>query len=158
MRLTRRPSTPSSDSGRPKDPVRLRWRPPCSRPEVAHDLDPELGRLLDTFWTAEPVWPASPVPDNGLEEGEAGPSTLLARPSGAPARTSRPQVTDDRELLALYRLLGALDPKEAARWHWRDGRKVRRALERWWERGTELIEYNDNDGSASTNESGRQAR
>ncbi|GAA6052700.1 hypothetical protein JCM3770_007181 [Rhodotorula araucariae] len=34
---------------------------------------------------------------------------------------------------ALYSLLQALDPASAARWHWRDVRKVRRALEIVWE-------------------------
>lgn len=43
----------------------------------------------------------------------------------------------DSQLLSLHRLLAAVDPVEAGRWHWRDGRKVKRGLERWWERGSE---------------------
>jgi tRNA dimethylallyltransferase len=35
--------------------------------------------------------------------------------------------------LSLHQLLAAVDPQEAGRWHWRDGRKVKRGLERWWE-------------------------
>lgn len=42
---------------------------------------------------------------------------------------------DEHQLYCIYALLAAVDPKEAGRWHWRDGRKVRRGLERWWERG-----------------------
>jgi tRNA A37 N6-isopentenylltransferase MiaA len=76
-------------------------------------MDPELKTLLETFWTEHPIWPGS----------QAGPSE------------ARGVETDD-QLLSLHRLLGAVDPKEAGRWHWRDGRKVRRGLERWWERGS----------------------
>ena len=48
---------------------------------------------------------------------------------------TRPVPTESSHLLILHKLLEAVDPKEAGRWHWRDGRKVRRGLERWWERG-----------------------
>ena len=75
-------------------------------------IDEELERLLNTFWTEHPTWPKS----------DAGPSS----PKGE---------TDD-QLLSLHRLLSAIDPKEAGRWHWRDGRKVRRGIERWWENGS----------------------
>ena len=94
----------------------MRWRPPCSRPPTRDDLDPELTKLLDSFWTSQPAWPG--------EGSEAGPST------------TRPGPTSSHQLLSLYRLLEALDPREAVRWHWRDGRKVKRGLERWWERGS----------------------
>lgn len=57
------------------------------------------------------------------ERDDAGPSTS----------SSRPTVEHDAHLLALHQLLSAVDPKEAGRWHWKDGRKVRRGLERWWE-------------------------
>jgi tRNA dimethylallyltransferase len=76
------------------------------------EIDEELEKLLDTFWTEHPTWP----------ESDAGPSS----PKGE---------TDD-QLLSLHRLLSAIDPKEAGRWHWRDGRKVRRGIERWWENAT----------------------
>lgn len=48
---------------------------------------------------------------------------------------SSPKGETDDQLLSLHRLLTAIDPKEAGRWHWRDGRKVRRGIERWWENG-----------------------
>ena len=89
------------------------------------EIDEELEKLLDTFWTEHPTWP----------ESHAGPSS----PKGE---------TDD-QLLSLYRLLSAIDPKEAGRWHWRDGRKVRRGIERWWENST---------GRAEEKPGGRKAR
>jgi tRNA dimethylallyltransferase len=91
------------------------------------EMDPELEELLDTFWTEHPTWPGS----------GAGPS----EPKGE---------TDD-QLLSLHRLLAAIDPKESGRWHWKDGRKVRRGIERWWEnKGDKKGE----DGKAN----GRRAR
>lgn len=93
-----------------------KWRPPCTLAEVLDTLDrtdpevserirtePGVREFLETFWTASPI-----VPDSW----RAGP---------------------DGELLALHRLLAVVDVREAGRWHWRDGRKVRRGLERWWE-------------------------
>ena len=92
----------------------VRWKPPCPRPEIPSDLDPKLERLLDTFWTSDPIWPELPE--------QAGPS-------------SRPTVNEDSNRKSLHDLLNAVDPNEAGRWHWRDDRKVKRSLERWWERG-----------------------
>jgi tRNA dimethylallyltransferase len=93
-----------------------KWRPPCALAQVLETLDgrdpvlaerirtePGVRAYLETFWTPHPV-----VPD----AWRAGP---------------------DGELLALHRLLAVVDVREAGRWHWRDGRKVRRGLERWWE-------------------------
>lgn len=86
-------------------------------------MDPELKTLLQTFWTIEAVFPLDSTKQQTVAE------------SGGSQRVSRPVASDDHQLLSIWKLLQAVDPKEAARWHWRDGRKVRRALERWWERG-----------------------
>lgn len=113
---------PSEQQQSNHDPLAIRWTPPQRRPPIPNDLDPELVGLLDTFWTPEPRYPRT----TDDETIGAGPST---RP------TSRPVATEAHQLLSIWRVLEAVDPKEAARWHWRDGRKVRRGLERWWERG-----------------------
>lgn len=117
-------------------PLDVRWKPPHSRPPIPEDLDPELEKLLDTFWTAEPVWPG----------GDATPTT----------KTTRPTIANPAQLLSLHRLLEAVDPREAGRWDWRDGRKVRRGLERWWERNGEPLELGIDD-ECSTSRSGRRA-
>jgi tRNA dimethylallyltransferase len=57
---------------------------------------------------------------------------------GSDAGPSQPTAETDDQLLSLHRLLAAVDAKEAGRWHWRDGRKVRRGIERWWEKGNEI--------------------
>lgn len=118
-------------------PIDLRWKPPCPRPPIPNDLDPDLVKLLDTFWTADPVCPGD----------HAGPSE----------KHTGPPPTDSNQLLSLYRVLEAIDPKEAGRWHWRDGRKVRRGLERWWERGRADLPM-DRDGTVDTGRSGRSGR
>lgn len=43
-------------------------------------------------------------------------------------------MNDPRDLLSQWKLLDMVDPDEAQRWHWKDGRKVKRGIERWWER------------------------
>ena len=101
----------------------IHWTPPGARPPIPDDLDPALVKLLDTFWTNEPIVPAAGESES-IDHG--GPSAPFS---------SRPTTKEDSHLLSLYQLLQAVDSAEAARWHWRDGRKVRRSLERWWERG-----------------------
>ena len=49
-------------------------------------------------------------------------------------------VDDPGAALALYNLLQALDPAVAARWHWRDTRKVLRSLEIMRESGRRVSE------------------
>ncbi|XAO23963.1 hypothetical protein I312_102752 [Cryptococcus bacillisporus CA1280] len=105
-----------------EDHLSVRWTPPGPRPPIPQNLSPELIALLDTFWLTEPTWPSTS--ESSITFSNSGPS-----------KSSRPTTTEDDHLLALYRLLEAIDPKESQRWHWRDGRKVRRSLERWWERG-----------------------
>lgn len=94
-------------------------------------MDPELVRLLDTFWTTEAVFPNAP-------------------PEAEVRKTSRPVTSNDHQLLSIWRVLDAVDPNEAGRWHWRDERKVRRGLERWWERGGGEV--------VAESKEGRQAR
>ena len=108
-----------------------RWSPPSSRPKVPDDMDPGLLKLLETFYTSDPVYPNS----EGVEESEAGPSNY---------KTTRLVPTDPGQLLSLHKLLATIDPREAGRWDWRDGRKVRRGIERWWERN-EAIEVDLNE-------------
>lgn len=168
------PSTP----GRPKSPVRpkpnLRWQPPGPHPPIDDlHLSDEQVRLLDTFWTNEPVWRDSQASLSSQEvlsgvarldqlNTAAGRSTSST--SGPSHTPSRPTVLADAQLLALHDLLKAVDPREAGRWHWRDGRKVRRGLERWWEGGSsaatagqaEDVQENRQDGAAGSK--GRKAR
>lgn len=114
------PGDLSFERSAPASSSRKRWEPPHPRPTaVPADLDSELLLLLDTFWTDDPQWPGS-RPDTP----KAGPSHVTQ---------PRPTVEEDDHLLALHQLLAAVAPDEAGRWHWRDGRKVRRGLERWWE-------------------------
>jgi tRNA dimethylallyltransferase len=61
----------------------------------------------------------------------------------------RSEHLNSETLLEYYRLLEELDPIEARRWHWRDGRKVRRAIERWWETQAATIEYRRNEAGSS---------
>ncbi len=103
----------------------LRWTPPGPLPALPADFDPGMRRYLETFYLAEPVYP----PAVAAHAPAPGPSRTAATPA-------RPTLTDASELLALHQLLAAVDPDEAQRWHWRDGRKVRRAIERWWEAET----------------------
>ncbi|KAL7421916.1 tRNA dimethylallyltransferase, mitochondrial [Cryptotrichosporon argae] len=106
----------STDRSRAQDPHELRWTPPCPCPAV--DVDGVTARLLETFWTTAPAWPAA---------------AASSETPGVGSRI-RPTAETDVQLLALWKVLEAVDPNEAGRWHWRDGRKVRRGLERWWER------------------------
>ncbi|EIW70385.1 hypothetical protein TREMEDRAFT_28696, partial [Tremella mesenterica DSM 1558] len=96
-----------------------KWTPPCPRPSTS-GLGEEWEMLLNTFWTNQPIWPKSSSNQGHEQETQR---------RGASRTTLR-----EAHLLALHQLLQAVDPKEAGRWHWRDGRKVRRGLERWWER------------------------
>ncbi|WWC89196.1 uncharacterized protein L201_004114 [Kwoniella dendrophila CBS 6074] len=128
----------------------LRWTPPRPLPLIPQNIAPEMVRLLETFWTTKPEWPHGLMTQNG--EG----STFEISSSNS----SRPTLNDDAQLLALHHLLCAIDPKEGRRWHWRDGRKVRRSLERWWERGGSddiPIAVKENVNSGDT-KAGRQAR
>ncbi|RSH87237.1 hypothetical protein EHS25_003146 [Saitozyma podzolica] len=136
-------SRPSPNGKAASEPLALRWTPPGPQPPIS--LEPELQSFLDTFWTLDPVWPGTP--------------TLLSPGAGAgPSSSSRPILSEDSQLLALHRLLVAVDPQEAGRWHWRDGRKVRRALERWWERGSGHGEAAQSLAEGDATPKGRHAR
>lgn len=108
-------------------------------------LSPEQTALLDTFWTEAPRWPA--------REGVSGSTVTDPGPS-----RSRPTTTEEGHLLSLYELLQAVDPNEAGRWHWKDGRKVRRGLERWWERGGGDVRASATGGDDAVGGGGRKAR
>lgn len=104
-------------------------------------MSPELQRLLNTFWSSDASFP---------ETNPAAESFVGTVPS------SRPTVTSNHELLSLWQVLDSVDPDEAKRWHWRDGRKVRRGIERWWERGGVKVEALVNEHKSAAD--GRQAR
>lgn len=122
------------------DPLALRWTPPRACPPTP-GLDPHLKALLDTFWRNDAVYP----PREGAEDSDAEGLRV----------TSRPVADTDHELLSMWKLLEAIDPNDAPRWHWRDERKVRRSIERWWERGGVDVEKPVVEDTAR---SGRSAR
>ncbi|KAK8864512.1 hypothetical protein IAR55_001762 [Kwoniella newhampshirensis] len=143
-----RPSSLDTTSTIPESPS-LRWTPPCTLPPLPADLSPDLLPLLQTFWTPHPIWPSDNSTSGRTGEEEPGPST---------SRISRPTTRDDGHLLALHKLLSAVDEKEAGRWHWRDGRKVRRGLERWWESGGAVQERAEESEQEQVTSKGRRAR
>ncbi|WVR06929.1 hypothetical protein IAU60_003965 [Kwoniella sp. DSM 27419] len=146
MSLQRKSSHDNPKAG--QDSTRMSWTPPGPRPPIPGALSSESVRLLDTFWTAEPDWPDS-IATSDTEQPRAGPSNT---------RSARLTITEDGQLLALHQLLAAIDPKEAGRWHWRDGRKVRRSLERWWERGGPVGEAPEAVEGGREGTAGRKAR
>ncbi|GAA5879550.1 hypothetical protein JCM16303_003248 [Sporobolomyces ruberrimus] len=89
---------------------------PPSIIEAVENLPDELRELF----LALPALPATSTPD---DFPQPFPLNLL------PPRLRSP----DTLTPALYRLLQLLDPSSAERWHWRDIRKVRRALDIVWE-------------------------
>lgn len=130
-------------AARASDPLATRWTPPCPCPPKPRNMPPELGALLDTFWM-----PDASFPQGGQSHGEKLSEGIIP--------TSRPTATGNHELLSLWQVLNHVDPDEAKRWHWRDGRKVRRGIERWWERGGAKVQ-SQASGSTAASE-GRQAR
>ncbi|GEM07058.1 tRNA dimethylallyltransferase [Rhodotorula toruloides] len=99
---------------------------PRSLDDLAHfprDLRTHIeslpAELLDLF-LAFPALPAISTPDKF--------------PPGFPIQLLPPRLRCPATLApALYSLLQAVDPKSAERWHWRDIRKVQRALAIFWE-------------------------
>ncbi|WVQ80798.1 hypothetical protein IAT38_002904 [Cryptococcus sp. DSM 104549] len=157
-----RPPSPAAapPSGKGKG-MALRWTPPGPLPPVPEGMDEELKGLLETFWTNEPAWPPG-----SIDPSDPSSSSTPAPVTPAPT-SSRPISSSETHALSLHRVLEAVDPKEAGRWHWRDERKVRRGLERWWERGGGEVESTSVGGTAGRGESaeegaaeakGRQAR
>lgn len=128
-------------AARTANPLATRWTPPGPCPPTPADMSPELRKLLETFWTPEASFP------------EARQNADMPK---AATQSSRPTVTSDHELLSLWQLLDSIDPDEASRWHWRDGRKVRRSIERWWERGGGKVEPQARE--LTDGEDGRRAR
>lgn len=77
---------------------------------------------LDTFYLPDPTYPPTWIQQ----------SDTLSRQTTKQHNASATSLSD-QQLLAQHRLLSLVDEREAGRWHWRDGRKVKRGLERWWE-------------------------
>lgn len=105
---------------------------------VAHRIrvEPGVREYLDTFYLPEPTYPPT-----WIQREESPP-----RPSGK-QETIHTSTLSDQQLLAQHRLLELVDEPDAGRWHWRDGRKVKRGLERWWE-GVETMRQ-DSEGRVS---------
>ncbi|TYJ54561.1 hypothetical protein B9479_004789 [Cryptococcus floricola] len=128
-------------------PLEIRWCPPGPTPPTPENLTPALKRLLESFWLPDPVWPSAEL------ETPSSPSTKAES-----SKSSRPTVQDEYNLLSLFRLLEAVDPTEAGRWHWKDGRKVRRGLERWWERGGPVNQKNSDVLESEARPPGKDGR
>ncbi|GAA6059309.1 hypothetical protein JCM10212_005889 [Sporobolomyces blumeae] len=114
---TSRPTPPcnTSSPGRPKTRADVE-RFPASLREAIDALPTELNELF----FALPALPATSTPDDF--------------PIPFPLDALPPRLRSPDTLTpALYKLLQLLDPASAARWHWRDVRKVRRALDIVWE-------------------------
>lgn len=89
---------------------------PSSLREAIKPLPDELRELFLTL----PALPQTSTPDDF--------------PPNFPLSLLTPRLRSPDTLTpALYRLLQLLDPASAERWHWRDVRKVRRALDIVWE-------------------------
>lgn len=117
LSLSRTSHGEQADLSTDRTPTQRAWQPPCPLTPTP-TLDSSSRTLLETFWTSQPQWPAAAIVSAETQSGNA---------------TNTASNWTDAQLLALHRLLHALDPDEAGRWHWRDGRKVKRAIERWWE-------------------------
>jgi tRNA dimethylallyltransferase len=101
-----------------------KWTPPCDISllegygMLPDSLDASSRRVLETFFLPENL------PLDQTPSGDKPPPS---------AQSTHEPIDKEKGSLALYHLLEILDAAEAARWHWRDSRKVRRSLERWWE-------------------------
>ena len=118
----------SNASGRSKV-ANSKWTPPCTLEDIESNglltdgLDSRSRHLLETFYQPAP----SLLPGG---ESVQNPPQMMKPTHQEP----------DSQLLEMHRLLQQLDLQESSRWHWKDGRKVRRAVERWWEdRASELL-------------------
>ena len=100
-------------------------------------LDEGSRRILETFFLPEDM-----LLDQDQERSSDQPSSSV---QSAPEQTTKEQGS-----LALHHLLEVLDPAEAARWHWRDTRKVRRSLERWWESRAEHVAQGERKSSPTS--------
>jgi tRNA dimethylallyltransferase len=107
--------------------LNTKWEPPCDLGELdKHGMLPERlddreRRTLETFFKPE----TSPI-SIGMPACEDV--------HGEEPHSASKQAGVVSEALSLYKVLQSVDSAEASRWHWRDTRKVRRGLERWWER------------------------
>ena len=124
---TQQPATDSARSVSPTAPS-----PPPTPPAVrtVADLEHFPPSLKDTITSLPPellsLFLAIPaLPDI---------STPDSFPPSFPVHVLPPRLRSPTTLTpALYRLLSEVDPKSAERWHWRDIRKVHRALDIVWQ-------------------------
>ncbi|KWU44068.1 tRNA dimethylallyltransferase [Rhodotorula sp. JG-1b] len=124
---TQQPTTDSARSVSPTAPS-----PPPTPPAVrtVADLEHFPPSLKDTITSLPPellsLFLAVPaLPDI---------STPDSFPPSFPVHVLPPRLRSPTTLTpALYRLLSEVDPKSAERWHWRDIRKVHRALDIVWQ-------------------------
>ncbi|GAA5866194.1 hypothetical protein JCM1840_005107 [Sporobolomyces johnsonii] len=114
-----------ASSSRPSSP-----EPPSASPKTLDDVADFPPRLLEaikalpaellSLFLALPALPDISTPDDF--------------PPRFPLELLTPRLRSPETLVpALYTLLKTLDPASAERWHWRDVRKVRRALDIIWE-------------------------
>ncbi|GAA5851464.1 hypothetical protein JCM9279_001075 [Rhodotorula babjevae] len=118
-----RPSSPDPTSPHPATPA------PAPDPRTLADLANFPPALIDRI-TSLP----SPLLALFLAFPSLPPlSSPSSLPPSFPASLLPPDLRDPEALVpALYALLQHVDPPSAARWHWRDVRKVGRALEIVW--------------------------
>jgi hypothetical protein len=145
----------SSDSTASKS-KNNKWRPRDSLDEVLETLErseegrgvvrrirtePGVREYLDTFYLPNPTFPPTWIQ----------PSETPPRQSTKPHNLNASSLSD-QQLLAQHRLLTLVDEREAGRWHWRDGRKVKRGLERWWENVEALRRESEDKGGDAEQE------
>lgn len=131
-----------------------KWRPQCSLDDLLETLDrtdegrvvarrirsePGVREYLDTFYLPNPTYPSTWIHASDTPSRQ---TTKQHNANAAPL--------SDQQLLAQHRLLALVDEREAGRWHWRDGRKVKRGLERWWENVEALRRKLEGKGEEAT--------
>lgn len=97
------------------------------------DLSAVDRKLLNSFYNSD-----SASATNGCPQTSSSSDASAAKPSAMDSEA--------QQLLDIHRLLQRIDPQEASRWHWKDGRKVRRGVERWWENRADQITHKRKDG------------
>lgn len=112
-----------------------KWEPPCGLGELLEagllagvELRDGWREYLETFHLPEPRYPPEFETSAGEEDRPVASTSTLPSPLPSPVF-----IEPNQALLAQHTLLTLVDPAEARRWHWRDGRKTKRGIERWWE-------------------------
>jgi hypothetical protein len=128
-----------SNAGGRSKVLNSKWLPPCALEDIEKeglmpcDLSAVDRQLLNSFYN-----PDSTSATNGCSE--------ISSSFDASAAKTSAMDSEAQQLLDIHRLLQRIDPQEASRWHWKDGRKVRRGVERWWENRADQITHKRNDG------------